>query len=298
MRLFLSTILPLFLFLLSFANANDVPDLHKRHNYSKTLTVTKILQLLKCNRGSASLFCSSYLHYNNIKPKTIVKTTTKTRNIGITKTITKRVTKSVLDCTVTEPYLYDTTTLFVGPATTLTELQVVSTALSLIFGGPIISAEGDVKKKEKRNIKYPKPTLSHAHPSSLSKACSSLVGRPPRPKTTTITTNKYITKTHTTIKHITLTVTTSSCTNTEYSFLLATETAASTTIFSEGFKTVTVATLTETIEYFCWPLGFGCAAVPTPCCPGACERVQGRGNICVPTDPAEKEVFISSLLAE
>ncbi|KAF3169932.1 hypothetical protein TWF106_003574 [Orbilia oligospora] len=295
MRLFLSTILPLFLFLLSFANANAVPGAPKRSNYSKTLTVTKILQLLKCHRASASLFCSTYLHYNDRTTRTITKTTRKTRNIGTTTTITKTITKSVVDCTVTEPYFYDTTTLFVGPASTLTELQVVSTSISLIFGGPIISAED--KKKVKRNLKYPKPTLSHAHPSSLSKACSSLIGRPPPRKTTTITVNKYISKVTTYTRYKTQALTVSSCTDTQFTLLLATETAPSTTILSEGFKTVTVATTTETIEYFCWPLGFGCAAVPTPCCPGACERVSGRGNICVPTDAAEKEVFISSLLA-
>ncbi|KAF3156113.1 hypothetical protein EYR41_007439 [Orbilia oligospora] len=295
MRLFLSTILPLFLFLLSFADANAVPGAPKRSNYSKTLTVTKILQLLKCHRASASLFCSTYLHYNERTTRTIIKTTRKTRNIGTTTTITKTITKSVVDCTVTEPYFYDTTTLFVGPASTLTELQVVSTAVSLIFAGPIISAED--KKKVKRHLKYPKPTLSYAYPSSLSKACSSLIGRPPPRKTTTITVNKYISKVTTYTRYKTQAVTVSSCTDTQFSLLLATETAPSTTIFSEGFKTVTVATVTETIEYFCWPLGFGCAAVPTPCCPGACERVSGRGNICVPTDPAEKEVFISSLLA-
>ncbi|KAK6330781.1 hypothetical protein TWF718_002981 [Orbilia javanica] len=295
MRFFLSVIFSLFLF--SIANANAVPDLPKRSNkYSKTLTVTKILQLLKCHRASASSFCSTYLHYNIIKPKTVTKTKTSTKTKVVTVTSTKKVTKSIVDCTVTEPYIVDTETLFVGPATTLTELQVVSTSVSLIFGGPIISAE-DFKKKAKRNLKFPTPTLSNAHPSSLSKACSSLIGPPPRQKTTTKTSTKTTTKTSTSTKLITELFTASACTDTEYSLIIATETAPSTTIFSEGFKTVTIATVTEVINYFCYPLGLGCAPqVPTPCCPGACESVQGRGRICVPTDAAEKEVFINGLL--
>ncbi|KAK6522236.1 hypothetical protein TWF281_002803 [Arthrobotrys megalospora] len=298
MRLLLSILCSLLL-LLDFTQASALAVLSERTykpTYSKTLTVTKILKLLKCHRASASAFCSSYLHYNNIKPKTITKTKTSTKTVVVTRTSTKKKTDTLVDCTVTEPYTYDTTTLFVGPATTITELDVVATSISLIFGGPIISAE-EKKKKAKRNLKYPTPTLAHAYPSSLSAACSSFIGPKPRPRTSTKTTTKTTTKTSTSTKIITQIYTVSSCTDTTFPFVLATETAPSTTAFSEGFKTVTVSTTTETIVYFCYPLGLGCApSVPTPCCPGTCERVTGRGNICVPTDAAEKEAFISGLL--
>ncbi|KAK6342057.1 hypothetical protein TWF730_001539 [Orbilia blumenaviensis] len=307
MRFLLSVILFSVSLLFSFTSASTAADLSKRTGYSKTLTVTKILQLLKCHRASASAFCSSYLHYNNVKsvkPKTITKTKTKTntRTVVVTKTSTWTSVTTVVDCTVTDPYVYDTTTLFVGPATTVTEVRVVSTSLSLIFGGPIISAEDFKKnKKAKRALKFPTATLSHAHPSSLSKACSSLVGpkpSPPKPstKTATKTITKTTTKTSAVTKFAIKTSTETACSATEFTLILATETAASTTLFSEGFKTVTVSTTTETINYFCYPLGLGCATwVPTPCCPGTCESIAGRGPICVPTDAAEKEAFIGGL---
>ncbi|EPS42600.1 hypothetical protein H072_3409 [Dactylellina haptotyla CBS 200.50] len=239
----------------------------------KILTISKIVEILKCSK--ADKFCSSWLHYSS---KT--KTTTKTKTV--TKTTTKKKTVTVTDCITTEPYVYDTTTLFIGPVTTITELDVTSTAVSLVFAGPIISAED--KKVKRWNDRYPDPRLTGQPSASISKGCSSYV-RTPGTKIKTVTKTKTATTTRTS------SVTIKECAITDYSLILATTTAPSSTVEGPGFHTVTVATTTETIQYFCWPAGFGCATeVPIPCCdpvtPLACQTVPGMGgHWCGPTDP-------------
>ncbi|KAK6353509.1 hypothetical protein TWF696_005472 [Orbilia brochopaga] len=266
------------------------------------LTITKIVELLKCHHGQG--FCSAYLHWT--KSPTVTRYRLKTVWKRAPATRTSTVTETA--CTETDPYTYDTTTLFVGPATTITELEVTSTAVSLIFAGPIGDAEGEEKRDihaaeiEKRSLRYPAPQLEHQPCASLSRACSKFIRRPG-------THTRY--RTHWTTRTLpasTHTVTVSSCTSTIVDFILATTIMPSLTIPGPGFHTVTVATETETIEYFCYPYGLGCADVPTPCCPGTCTNIDDEvktlfgatlmpggswGNRCAPEDPAEFSSFFS-----
>ncbi|KAJ6264045.1 hypothetical protein Dda_0185 [Drechslerella dactyloides] len=267
------------------------------------LTVTKIVEMLKCHQGQK--FCSTYLRWT--KSPTVTRTKTKTRWRKATTTRTTTVTETA--CVSTDPYTYDTTTLFIGPATTITELEVTSTPVFLIFGGPIGDAEEKkIKMKErdvdatleKRRLRYPDPRLEHQPCASLSRACSKVIRRP---GTRTRTRTSWTTRT---APPSTRTVTVSSCTDTTVDFILATTIAPSETIEGPGFHTVTVEGATETIEYFCYPYGLGCADVPTPCCPGHCTNIDDEvktlfgatlspggswGNRCAPEDPEEFSSF-------
>ncbi|EWC47831.1 hypothetical protein DRE_03031 [Drechslerella stenobrocha 248] len=242
------------LLLADLATASVAVALVERTNAPvKKLTVTKIVQILKAYDKKGE-WCSSYLKWTKSATKITTKEVTSTRTV----TRTKLATFTDAGCTTTEPYVYDTTTLFIGPVTTITELQVTSTAVSLIFGGPIGKAEGE---KVKRGVRYPAPQLSGQPCASLSKACSKLVRKP---GTTTKTRTRVVAVV---TSRTTRTVTATECGVTDYDFVLSTETAPSSTVEAEGFRTVTVATVTEAVEYFCWPSGLGCVlAVPTPCC--------------------------------
>ncbi|KAF3916926.1 hypothetical protein ABW21_db0206591 [Orbilia brochopaga] len=292
------------LLLADLASASAVVERSTPIKYHK-LTITKIVEILKCHHGQP--FCSTYLHWTKSPTvtRTKVKTVWKTPLTVPTSTVTETA------CVETDLFTYDTTTLFVGPATTLTELDVTATSVSLIFGGPIGDAEGDglkardadtapADKQEKRWLKYPDPQLEHQPCASLSRACSRFIDRP---GTRTRWHTRWTTRTLPASTH-TLTVTL--CTETEYDLVLATTIVPSLTIPGPGFHTVTVATETETIEYFCYPYGLGCADVPTPCCPGTCTNIddevktlfgatlfpgQSWGNRCAPEDPVEFSSF-------